>query len=63
MKKVAIVGAGPSGMLAGIKIKELLGDKVNVVIYEKKVPTHKTKGCCDNQNQVRFNSGKFQMIE
>lgn len=36
MKKVAIVGAGPSGMLAGIKIKESLGDKVNVVIYEKK---------------------------
>ena len=36
MKKVAVVGAGPSGMLAGIKIKESLGDKVNVVIYEKK---------------------------
>ena len=25
MKKVAIVGAGPSGMLAGIKIKDFWG--------------------------------------
>lgn len=36
MKKIAIIGAGPSGMLAGIKIKKSLGNKVRVVIYEKK---------------------------
>ncbi len=35
MKKIAIIGGGASGMLAAIKIKQELKDKVDVTIFER----------------------------
>ncbi len=35
MKKVAIIGAGPAGIMASIKLKELTKGKLEVILIEK----------------------------
>lgn len=35
MKKIAIIGGGPAGMVAAIRLKKILTDQIEVVLYEK----------------------------
>ena len=59
---VAIVGAGPVGLVCAAKLALSLGQNVNIEIYERRISWSAERGCYEWKSEEKGNRRREQVV-